>query len=365
MEVDLNSQLSKAVDMGASDVHFTTGLPVQIRIEGVWKSLGDEMLLEEDCRKIARCFFRNDASWQEFLDTWEHDTSYSLRGKGRFRVNLFFQRGSIGIACRALPFGIPHFEDLGLPVDTLMSLSTLSQGLILVCGPTGSGKSTTLAAMIGHINRTRRTHIVTMEDPIEFLHKHDQSIVDQREVGLDTRNFSVAMRHVLRQSPDVVLVGEIRDQETIGTALALAETGHLVLSSIHSGEVVQGLSRITDMFPPGQQDEIRVTLASVLKAMLVQQLIPREGDAKRRVLAYEILLSNRATQNLIRTGRYTQVYSQMQTQQASGMRTMNESLLLLWKEGLISRSAALSHSPQPKELEQSINMVESNSRYAL
>ena len=354
MTIDLDSVLKEAADQGASDVHLTAGLPPQLRVHGHWHSTEAPPLTADDCRRLARPLFRNEDAWSRFLETWEHDTSYSIPRVGRFRVNLFFQRGSIGVACRALPREIPHFRNLGLPVATMRELSDAKQGLILVCGPTGSGKTTTLAAMIDHINRTRRAHIVTLEDPIEFLHRHDKSIVDQREVGLDTRSFVTAMRHVLRQSPDVVLVGEIRDQETISTALSLAETGHLVLSTIHSGEVVQGLSRITDMFPPGQQDEIRVTLAAVLKAMIVQQLVPCEGGEKQRALAYELLLTNRAVQNLVRTGRYNQVYSQLETQQSTGMRTMNESLLELWQEGIITRESALSRSPQPRELERSL-----------
>jgi twitching motility protein PilT len=275
-------------------------------------------------------------------------------GCGRFRVNLFFQRGSVGAACRSLPVDIPSFDDLGLPEERMEKLSDLPHGLVLVCGPTGSGKSTTLAAMIGHINRSRRAHIVTIEDPIEFLHRHGTSIVDQREVGLDTRSFTEAMRHVLRQSPDVVLIGEIRDAETVRTAVMLAETGHLVLSSLHSAEASQVFSRMTDIFPPEQQDEIRVSLAAVLRAVIVQTLLPCSGGAAERaqVLACEVLLGNAAIQASVRQGRFEQIHGQMQTMQQEGMVTMNQALVDLVRRGLITRETALARSPRVREFEQ-------------
>jgi twitching motility protein PilT len=346
----VDDTLAEAVGLGASDIHFTVGLPPQIRVGGAWRALGKDRLRRQDCEQIAESFVRGETEWQTFRSEWEYDTSYSVAGVGRFRVNLFLQRGSPGIACRVLPFEIPHFEDLGLPEQVMERLCVLPSGLILVCGPTGSGKSTTLAAMIGHINRTRHAHIVTMEDPIEFLHQHQLSIVDQREVGLDTKSFLSAMRHVLRQSPDVVLVGEIRDQETVRTAIMLAETGHLVLSTIHAGEIVQGLSRITDMFPPEQQEEVKVSLASVLKAMLVQQLIPRQGHAGERVLAYEAMLINTAIQNLVRQGKYEMIYSQLQTRHEFGMKTMNDSLLELFQAGAIDADSAYTKSTRPNEI---------------
>ena len=347
--------LTVAVGMDASDVHFTAGIPPQVRIGGSWQPLGEEDPLEPaDCETIARSFTRDEAGWTRFRDEWEYDTSYSVPGVGRFRVNLFLQRGSPGIACRVVPFKIPHFEELGLPEATMERLCKLPSGLVLVCGPTGSGKSTTLAAMIGHINRTCPAHIVTMEDPIEFLHSHGCSIVDQREVGSDTRSFVSAMRHVLRQSPDVVMVGEIRDQETVRTAIMLAETGHLVLTTIHSGEVVQGLSRLTDMFPSEQQGEVKVSLASVLKAMLVQQLIPCRKRDKKRVLAYELMLTSTAIQNQIRSGKYEQVYSQLQTRKEGGTRTMNDSLLALLRAGQIDADAALTKSVRAEEIQRAI-----------
>jgi twitching motility protein PilT len=351
---EMDSLLTLAAHLNASDVHFTTGLPVQVRVKGVWQNFGEARLTMADCEAVGRALSRDEKAWERFLENREHDTSYSIAGVGRFRVNLFFQRGSVGAACRSLPVDIPYFEDLGLPEERLEKLSDLQHGLVLVCGPTGSGKSTTLAAIVGHINRTRRAHIVTIEDPIEFLHRHGMSIVDQREVGLDTHSFTAAMRHALRQSPDVVLVGEIRDAETVRTAVMLAETGHLVLSSLHSAEASQALSRLTDIFPPDHQEEIRVSLAAVLRAVLVQQLLPGSAPGRALVLAYELLLGNAAVQASIRQGRFEQLYSQMQTMQQEGMVTMNQSLLTLLREGQISQETALTHSPRLKELEQLI-----------
>ncbi len=354
VESRINDLLGEAVGQGASDVHFTVGLPPHVRIGGKWCPLGGGRLGRTDCAALARAFVADEAAWEHFQAEKEFDTSYSVPGVGRFRVNLFLQRGSPGIACRVLPFEIPHFEDLGLPETMMRELCMLSSGLVLVCGPTGSGKSTTLAAMVGHINRTRPSHIVTMEDPIEFMHQHQMSIVDQREVGLDTRSFLNAMRHVLRQSPDVVLVGEIRDQETVRTAIMLAETGHLVLSTIHSAEVVQGLSRLTDIFPPEQQEEVKVSLAAVLKAMLVQQLVPRRNHPGERVLAYEAMVISPAIQNQIRTGKYEQVYSQLQTRHEGGVRTMNDSLLELYRHGEIEADDACAKSPRPVDIQRAI-----------
>lgn len=356
IETRLDDILGDAVGMGASDVHFTVGLPPHVRIGGKWQPLPGERLRRAECEHLARVFVRDDHEWEVFRTDWEYDTSYSVPGAGRFRVNLFLQRGSPGVACRVLPFEIPQFEDLGLPEALMRELCALSSGLVLVCGPTGSGKSTTLAAMIGHINRTRPAHIVTMEDPIEFLHQHQMSIVDQREVGLDTKSFVNAMRHVLRQSPDVVLVGEIRDQETVRTAIMLAETGHLVLSTIHSAEVVQGLSRLTDMFPADQQEEVKVSLAAVLKAMLVQQLVPRRGHEGERVLAYEIMVTNAAVQNQIRNGKFEQIYSQLQTRHEMGMRTLNDSLQALYRQGEIEADAACAKSARPDELQRALGL---------
>jgi twitching motility protein PilT len=348
----MDALLAHAKQLDASDVHFTAGLPVQIRVRGAWQNLGDVRLAAADCEVVGQALCRSQEAWERFRKEQEYDTAYSIAGVGRFRVNLFFQRGSVGAACRSLPIDIPYFEDLGLPEERMEELSSLPHGLVLVCGATGSGKSTTLAAMVGYINRTRRAHIVTIEDPIEFLHRHGQSIVDQREVGLDTHSFTAAMRHALRQSPDVVLIGEIRDAETVRTAVMLAETGHLVLSSLHSAEASQALSRLTDIFPTDQQEEIRVTLAAVLRAILVQQLLPGRAADHGLVLAYELLLGNGAVQATIRQGRFEQLYSQMQTMQQEGMSTMNQSLLALLRQEEITPETALARSPRLKEMQQ-------------
>jgi twitching motility protein PilT len=255
----------------------------------------------------------------------------------------------MGVAVRILPYSVPGFEALGLPGQVMRDLCGMPNGIVLICGPTGSGKSTTLAAMVSYINSTCVRHIVTIEDPIEFLHQHQKSIVDQREVGSDTDTFADAMRHVLRQSPDVVLVGEIRDPETVQTALMIAETGHLVLSTIHTGEASQGLSRVVDMFPSDQEREIRVSLSLVLRAMIIQQLLPGLKE-RRRVLACEVMLVNPAIRNLIREGKFEHVYSQIQTRHDIGMRTMNASLAQLWREGEISPDVALAKSANVPEL---------------
>ena len=300
MEAAFDDVLADAVRQNASDVHCTVGLPVQVRVHGRWHNYDGVVLSAEDCQQVARHFLGPERM-DEFMTRKEWDLSYSVSGLGRFRVNVFVQRGSVGVAVRVLPYGVLDFAELGLPPDILRNLCDVPHGMVLTCGPTGSGKSTTLAAMVSYINRTRKSHIVTIEDPIEFLHHHEESIVDQREVGTDTGSFAAAMRHVLRQSPDVVLVGEIRDRDSVRTALMIAETGHLVLSSIHTGEATQGLSRLTDMFPPDQQREIRVSLSLVLRGMIVQQLLP--GLKQRpRVLATEVMLVNPAIRNLIRPG---------------------------------------------------------------
>lgn len=349
MAYELDDILAEAVKRGASDVHFTVGVPPQLRIEGEWHALGDEPLGPGACERIVAAVL-GDSRLEELRIARDLDLSYSVPSLGRFRINVFHQRGSVGVAIRVLPFSIPAFAELGLPAPTMQRLCVAPNGLVLVCGPTGSGKSTTLASMVNYINRTRKRHIVTIEDPIEFLHDHDQSIVDQREVGSDTNSFLDAMKHVLRQSPDVVLVGEIRDADTVRTALMLAETGHLVLSSIHTGEVTQGLSRLCDMFPSDQQQEIRVSLSLVLRGMVVQQLLPVTGSENRRVLASEILLPHASVRHLIREGKFQQVYSELQTRQDMGMRTMNVSLLQLCRAGRISKQVAMDKSPNPIEL---------------
>ena len=340
--------LTEGVKRKASDVHFTAGIPPQVRVDGEWRPYADTVLSAADCAVVALKLL-GEKRMTEFLVKKECDVSYSIPGVGRFRVNVFLQRSSIGAAVRILPYTVLDFEGLGLPGKVVRELCEMPNGMVLICGPTGSGKSTTLAAMIQHINTNRREHIVTIEDPIEFLHQHNKSIVDQREVGADTDSFADAMRHVLRQSPDVVLVGEIRDPESVHTALMIAETGHLVFSTIHSGEAAQGLSRLVDMFPSDQEREIRVSLSLVLRAMIVQQLLPGLKE-RRRVLACEVMLVDAAIRSLIREGKFEHVYSQIQTRHDVGMRTMNSSLMSLWRAGEISGDLALAKSANVKEL---------------
>ena len=348
MAIDVDAVLTLAAREEASDAHFTVGMPPSLRRDGDWVPLKADALTPDDCQAVA-LHLLGERRFAEFDEAKEFDLSYTISGVARYRVNAFFQRGSVGVAARVLPYAIPRFEDLGLPVETMKELTSAPNGIVLVCGSTGSGKSTTLAAMVSHINRNFKKHVVTIEDPVEFVHAHDRSIVDQREVGVDTTNFAEAMRHVLRQSPDVVLVGEIRDPETVQTAMMIAETGHLVLSTIHSGDVIQGLSRLVDIFPEGQRSEIRVSLSLVLRGMVVQQLLPCL-ETRQRVLAYELMLSNAAIRNLIREGKFEQVYNQLHTGQGIGMRTMNTSLFDLWRAGKISREIALLRSPAPSEL---------------
>jgi len=345
---ELDGLLARAVAMKASDVHFTVGLPPQVRVDGLWRPVGQAPLLGADCEDVARHFL-GDERLEAFRREKEWDLSYSIDGVGRFRVNVFYQRGSIGVAVRVLPYEVPGFRELGLPVATLERLCGLPHGIVLICGATGSGKSTTLAAMVSYINDHFSRHIVTIEDPIEFLHPHRKCIVDQREIGADTPSFASAMRHVLRQSPDVVLVGEIRDPESVRAALMIAETGHLLLTTIHTGEVAQGLSRLVDMFPPEQEREIRVSLSLVLQGMLVQQLLPGQKE-RSRVLATEVMIVNPAIRSLVREGKFEQVYNQIQTRKDLGMHTMNSSLLRLWREGEILPETALAKSPNAKDL---------------
>ena len=349
MQSLVDETLMKAVSRNASDVHFTVGLPPQMRIDGEWGPYGDSKLSADQCEQIALVLLGRERM-DRFRVRKDIDCSYSVGGVGRFRANVFLQRGSVGAAVRVLPYQVPGFDELGLPEKTMQRLCGEPNGIVLACGPTGSGKSTTLASMVSYINRTQTRHIVTIEDPIEFLHQHEMSIVEQREVGADTNTFADAMKYVLRQSPDVVLVGEIRDPESVRTALMIAETGHLVLSTLHCGEVAQGLSRLTDMFPGEQQREIRVSLSLVLRCMMAQQLLPGQKQ-RRRVLAYEMMLVNAAIRNLIREGKFQQVYTQLETRKDVGMRTMNASLAALLRQGEISRDTALARSPDIQELQ--------------
>ncbi|WP_258359261.1 type IV pilus twitching motility protein PilT [Moorella sulfitireducens (nom. illeg.)] len=324
--------LQAAAAAGASDVHLTTGLPPVFRVHGElrvqrqWEPLDAAMTAALVRPMVGE-------KWEAFQKTGEIDLAYSLPGVSRFRVNVFHQRGSIGAAIRLIPRDIPGLETLGLP-PVVAELAEKHHGLILVTGPTGSGKSTTLAAMVDKINRERSCHIITLEDPIEYLHQHRRSIVNQREIGSDTKSFASALRAALRQDPDVILVGEMRDQETIATAITAAETGHLVLATLHTSSAVQSVDRIIDVFPPHQQGQIRIQLADTLEGVITQQLLPR-ADRKGLVAAVEVLIATPAVKNLIREGKTHQIVSIMQTGARYGMQTMDMALRQLLNSGVI------------------------------
>ncbi|MDN5327224.1 MAG: twitching motility protein PilT [Moorella sp. (in: firmicutes)] len=330
--LDIETILVAAAAAGASDVHISAGLPPVFRVNGElqvqrqWEPLDLEMTA-----RLVRPVVGD--KWEVFREQGEIDLAYSLPGVSRFRVNVFHQRGSVGAAIRLIPREIPGLESLGLP-PVVAELAGRQHGLILVTGPTGSGKSTTLAAMVDKINRERSCHIITLEDPIEYLHQHRRSIVNQREVGSDTRSFASALRAALRQDPDVILVGEMRDLETIATAITAAETGHLVLATLHTSSAVQSVDRIVDVFPPHQQGQVRIQLADTLEGVITQQLLPR-ADRKGRVAAVEVLIATPAVKNLIREGKTHQIVSSMQTGARYGMQTMEMALRQLITRGVI------------------------------
>lgn len=333
--IDLLFQL--AVEHKASDIHLAVESPPVLRVDGVLRRIGEEKLSCQELDQFAH-FLMNENQAQRFLEQGELDFSYSLPGVGRFRVNVFRQRGSVAIVIRIIPFTVPTPESLGLP-PVCIELAKLEKGLVLVTGPTGSGKSTTLASMIDYINRTRSAHIVTIEDPIEYLHQHRLSLVNQREIGNDTFSFANALRAVLRQDPDVILVGEMRDLETIGTAVTAAETGHLVFSTLHTNDATQAVDRMIDVFPPFQQQQIRVQLAAVLQGVLAQQLLPRI-DGKGRVAAFEMLRVTQGARNLIREGKTHQLPTVIQTGGKQGMQSMEKGLQDLVRQGIISAELA-------------------------
>lgn len=333
----LKSLLHEAVRRRASDLHVTVGIPPYLRIDGVLVPMDYPSLTVEDCNLLAREILQDDA-WMRFQELGEYDCVYTVPGLSRFRVNVFRQRGTVSLALRTIPFGIPPFDSLGLP-EVTREILRRPQGLMLVTGPTGSGKSTTLAAMVDEINRTMKKHVITLEDPIEYLHSHQQSIVVQREVGLDTGSFAVGLRAALREDPDVILVGEMRDLETISTAITAAETGHLVLATLHAPDAAQTVDRIIDAFPLYQQAQVRFQMASVLVAVYAQRLLPhRSGHG--RIAAFEVLVNVPAAANLIRTKKVHQLKSVMQTGTRYGMRTLEQDLARLVSEGKVERKAA-------------------------
>jgi twitching motility protein PilT len=336
------------IEKGASDLHITTGSPPRLRIDGKLIPLDHPSLMPAETKSLCYSIL-TDNQKHKFEESNELDLSFGVKGLSRFRGNVFMQRGAVAAAFRTIPFEIKSFKELGLP-EIVNELVKKPRGLILVTGATGSGKSTTLAAMVDRINEERFDHIITVEDPIEYLHSHKKCLINQREVNADTVSFKNALRYVLRQDPDVVLIGEMRDLETIEAALTVAETGHLTLATLHTNSAVQTINRIIDVFPPHQQEQIRVQLSFVLEGILAQQLIPKK-NGKGRVLAVELLVPNPAIRNLIREDKIHQIYSMMQTGQTKfGMQTMNQSLVELYGKGYLSYEDAISRSPVPEEL---------------
>ncbi|MDD2510222.1 MAG: type IV pilus twitching motility protein PilT [Syntrophomonas sp.] len=331
--------LKKAVEMGASDIHLSSSRPPLYRINGNLGSLPEDSLLsEEELQKLTREIIPHEGIIEAFQEGGEVDFANSFPGISRFRVNLFRQRGSWALAIRIIPMKIPEWNNLGLP-PIVRELAMKEKGLILISGTSGSGKSTTLAAMIDLLNQSCNYHILTLEDPIEYLHAHNRCIINQREIGSDTDSFPQGLRAALRQDPDVIMLGEMRDLETISTAISAAETGHLVLVSLHSGTAVQTLERIIDVFPPYQQTQLRLQLANCLQGIINQQLLCR-ADGKGRVLAVEVMIATPAVRNLIRENKIHQIYSTMQTGSSFGMVTMERALKKLWHQKLISDEEA-------------------------
>jgi twitching motility protein PilT len=340
--------LDIVLERGASDLHLTAGSPPVIRYLGELERLDQYPVLDPQTLRTMIYAIISQKQRERLEQDLELDMSYSLPGKARFRVNLYFQRDSIGAAMRLIPFDIKPLEDLGLP-PVVAEFARLPRGFILVTGPTGSGKSTSLASLVDIVNAERSCHIMTVEDPIEFLHYHKSSVVNQREIGTDTHSFSEALKHVLRQDPDVILVGEMRDLETIQTAITAAETGHLVFATLHTQDAPQTIDRIIDVFPTHQQQQVRVQLSTTLQGVVTQQLL-QTADGRSRCVAAEVLVATPAVRHLIREAKIHQIYSVMQAGGRFGMQTMDASLAQLVKAGRISRDLALERCHDPEEL---------------
>jgi twitching motility protein PilT len=346
--VSIEELLTLMVQRGGSDLHITAGSPPKIRIDGKLVNTEHEMLTPEMTQKLVYSFLNSEqiAGFERNLET---DLSFGIDGLGRFRTNVFMQRGAVGAVLRIIPYEIKSFTELGLPTGVCEFLCNLPKGLILVTGATGSGKSTTLASMINYINEHRSCHVVTIEDPIEFLHRNKGCLFNQREVGSDTHSFKNALRSALRQDPDVIMIGEMRDVETIETALLLAETGHLTFATLHTSDSIQTINRIVDVFPAFQQQQIRTQLSFVLQGIFAQQLLAR-SNGRGRVLAAEVLIVTAAVRALVRDDKAHQIYSLVQTGGKVGMRTMNQSLYELYRSSQITFDDALSRSTDPDDL---------------
>ncbi len=348
MDFDFSKVLHHMVEVSASDVHLTPGFPPAIREKGKIEPMqGFPVLTAQHTREVVYSIL-NDDQRKRFENHKQLDFAYAIPNVARFRVNCFFQRGSVSAAFRLVPQDIPALDSLGVP-QVLRELAAKPRGFVLVTGPTGSGKSTTLAAMLDVINRENQDHILTIEDPIEFLHQHKRSIVNQREIGADAEDFALGLRAALREDPDVILVGEMRDLETISTALTAAETGHLVFATLHTQSTAQTVDRIIDVFPPEQQSQVRTQLSIALQGIVTQQLLPT-ADGRGRIVACEVLVPTPAIRNLIREGKTHQIYAAVQTSGAVGMQTMDADLVRLVRAGTISRSLATQRASVPEEL---------------
>ncbi len=336
--IDIKEVLNTAKIAGASDVHMTVGIPPKMRVNGDLISMQYDRMLPPDTLAVAKEIL-SDSQWAKFEEKGEYDMSFSIPELGRYRLNIYHQRGSVAMAFRLVGTTVPAAEDLGIPAS-VVELSQRKRGLVLVTGPTGSGKSTTLAAIIDKINKTRDAHVITLEDPIEYLHRHEKSMVNQREIGIDSGSYANALRSALREDPDVILVGEMRDYETISVAITAAETGHLVLSTLHTIGAASTVDRVIDVFPPDQQQQIRIQLSNVIEAVISQQLIPTK-DGRGRVAAFEVMHANHAVRNLVREGKSHQLASVMQTNRKLGMMTMDEAITQLYEANQISREDAI------------------------
>ena len=349
--INLRELLEEMVKMDASDLHLTVGSPPVVRIDGKLQRLNYDFLTGEQTKKLSYSML-NEKQKLKFEQHSELDFSFGIESMSRFRCNIFMQRGNIAVAIRQIPYEIRSFEELGLP-KVMASFATLPRGLVLVTGPTGSGKSTSLAAIIDKINKERAVHIITVEDPIEYLHRHKQALINQREVYSDTTSFASALKYALREDPDVVLVGEMRDLETVESALSISETGHLAFATLHTNSAAESINRIIDSFPTNQQEQIRISLSFSLQAIVSQTLIPKKGGG--RAVALEILVVTPAIRALIRDDKIHQIYSMIQSGQKYGMKTMNQSLAELYLTGKIALNDAMNYSHNPQELSETLS----------
>lgn len=352
MQKRLEIVLSAMEEKRASDLHISAGAPMHYRIDGRLYPVDETVLTDEEARKVIYSLLREEETL-EFEKRKELDLSFEIEGVARFRANVFFQRGRPGCAIRRIPYSIMSIEECGLPVDIVKDFCRADKGLVLITGATGSGKSTTLAAMVDEINSSRDCHIVTVEDPIEFVHENRKSLIDQRQIRRDTDSFSNALKYVLRQDPDVIFIGELRDLDSVMQAMIIADTGHLVLATLHTSDCIQSINRIIDVFPSHQQRQVRTQLSFVLLGIISQQLLPRQ-DAKGMALASEVLISTPAVRSMIRDGKEHQLYSVLQTSQKIGMRSMNQALYELHGKGMVSYDEAVAKSTDVEELIQLI-----------